>query len=89
MNVGGNAQHLKDVMKKENLTWRSFADLGDAGQGAIAARWNLTSTPTLYVLDARGVIRHKWPGSPGHAAIDSALEQLIREAEAAGRDTQK
>ena len=34
MNVGGNAKNLKDVVKKENLTWRSFADLGDAGQGA-------------------------------------------------------
>ena len=80
MNVGGNAQHLKDVIQNENLTWRSFADLGDAGQGAIAARWNLTNTPTLYVLDARGVIRYKWPGSPGHAAIDSALGTLIKEA---------
>ena len=80
MNVGGNAQHLKDVMKKEDLTWRSFADVGDVGQGAIAAGWNLTNTPTLYVLDARGVIRYKWPGSPGHGAIDSALDELIEEA---------
>ena len=80
MNVGGNGKNLKAVMKKEGLTWRSFADLGDAGQGAIAARWNLTNTPTLYVLDARGVIRSKWPGSPGHAAIDSVLDALIKEA---------
>ena len=80
MNVGGNAKHLMDVMKKEGLTWRSFADVGDAGQGAIAARWHLTNTPTLYVLDARGVIRYKWPGSPGHEAIDSALDKLIQEA---------
>ena len=81
VNVGGNAKNLKAVMKKENVTWRTFADPGNAGQGAIAARWNLTSTPTLYVLDARGVIRYKWPGSPGHAAIDSALGTLIKEAE--------
>ena len=80
MNVGGYAQHLKDVMKNEDLTWRSFADLGDAGQGAIAARWNLTNTPTLYVLDARGVIRYKWPGLPGHETIDSALDKLLEEA---------
>ncbi len=66
-------------MKKENLTWRSFADVGDAGQGAIAARWNLTNTPTLYVLDAWGVIRYKWPGTPGLEAIDSALNKLIDE----------
>jgi hypothetical protein len=82
VNVGGNARNLKDVVKKENLTWRSFADLGDAGQGPIAARWNLTNTPTLYVLDARGVIRYKWVGGPGEQAIDAALEKLMKEFEA-------
>ena len=81
MNVGGNAKNLKDVVKKENLNWRSFADLGNAGQGAIAARWNLTSTPTLYVLDARRFIRYKWPGCPRHESIDAALDKLIKEVE--------
>jgi hypothetical protein len=89
VNVGGNAKNLKDVLKKENLTWRSFADLGDAGQGAIAARWNLTSTPTLYVLDSRGVIRYKWPGGPGHDALDSALDKLIKETEAGNENPPK
>jgi hypothetical protein len=68
-------------MKKENVTWRTFADPGNAGQGAIAARWNLTSTPTLYILDARGVIRYKWPGGPGREAIDAALDKLMKEVE--------
>ena len=82
VNVGGNAKHLKDVVKKENLTWRSFADQGTAGQGPIAARWNLTNTPTLYVLDPRGVIRYKWVGGPGEKAIDAALGKLMKEVEA-------
>jgi peroxiredoxin len=69
------------VVKKENLTWRSFADPGDAGQGPIADRWNLTNTPTLYVLDPRGVIRYKWVGGPGEKAIDAALDKLIKETE--------
>jgi hypothetical protein len=72
-------------MTKENVTWRTFADLGDASQGAIATRWNLTNTPTLYVLDARGIIRHKWVGGPGAKAIDDALEKLIEEAEGRGK----
>ena len=72
-------------MTKENVTWRTFADLGDASQGAIATRWNLTNTPMLYVLDPKGVIRYKWVGGPGHEAIDAALETLIREAEAPRR----
>jgi hypothetical protein len=69
------------VVKKEKLTWRSFADLGDAGQGAIAARWNLTITPTFYILDGSGVIRHKWPGGAGPEAIDAALDKLIKEVD--------
>jgi hypothetical protein len=61
---------------KEKLTWRSFADSGD-----IAARWNLSATPTLYLLDPKGMIRYKWVGSPGHEAIDAAVDELLREAE--------
>jgi hypothetical protein len=69
-------------MVKEKLTWRSFADPGALGQGAITAKWNLPGTPTFYVLDPKGVIRHKWVGSPGAEVIDRALEKLIKEAEA-------
>jgi hypothetical protein len=89
VNVGGNAKNLKAVVKKENLTWRSFADQGDAGQGPIAAQWNLTSTPTLYALDPRGVIRYKWVGGPGEKAIDAALNELINEAQGSRKDTVK
>jgi hypothetical protein len=72
-------------MEKERLNWRSFADTGALGQGAIAARWNLASTPTLYVFDHHGVIRHKWLGSPGEKALDTALENLIKAAEGLDR----
>ena len=66
-------------MDKEKLTWRSFADLGPFGQGAIASKWNLFSTPTYYVIDHKGLIRYKWAGSPGAKVIDAALEKLIQE----------
>jgi hypothetical protein len=66
-------------MEKEKLSWRSFAD-----QGAIVSKWKLSGTPTFYVLDAKGVIRHKWVGSPGEKAIDAALEKLIQETERNG-----
>ena len=69
-------KNLKERMDKEKMNWRSFAH-----QDAINAKWN-PSTPSYYVLDPRGVIRHKWVGAPGEKAIDSALEKLIHEAEA-------
>jgi len=82
VNVNGyNAKKLKEAMDKEKLTWRSFADPGALGQGAIAAKWNLSGTPTFYVIDHQGVILHKWVGSPGDKAIDAALEKVIQEAE--------
>jgi hypothetical protein len=83
VNVSENsAANLKKVMDKEKLNWRSFIDArGKGGLGAIATKWNLRGTPTLYVLDHKGVIRHKWIGSPGEKAIDDALDRLIKEAE--------
>ena len=72
--VGGEVAHLA-------LQLREVADVGDAGQGAIAARWNLTSTPTFYILDARGVIRSKWPAGASPEVIDTALDKLIKEVE--------
>jgi peroxiredoxin len=67
---------LKEVMEKENLNWRSFAD-----DGAIIRKWNSPATPAFYILDHNGVIRHKWIGHPGEESIDAALEKLIQEAE--------
>lgn len=62
-------------MDKEKLTWRSFAD----DRRTLCETWNVAGTPTLFVLDANGVIRHKWFGSPGDKVLDAALERLIKE----------
>ena len=70
---------LKAVMEKEKLNWRSFA----AGRN-IAGKWSARGTPTYYVIDHKGVIRHKWIGYPGTRPIDVGLENLIKEAEGSG-----
>jgi len=67
-------QELKEVMEKENLHWRSFAD-----DGSIGRQWNSPPTPAFYVLDHQGVIRHKWIGHPGEEVIDAAVERLLDE----------
>ena len=83
---GYGAKKLKEVMDKEKLNWRSFADTSDGeGLGVISSAWNLQGTPTLFVLDHKGVIRYRWLGSPGEAAIDRALDKLLKEAEAEGK----
>ena len=82
VHIGGlNVKQLKEVTDKQKITWRSFVDAGNAGAGPIATKWNLGATPTLYVIDHKGVIRHKWAGAPGEKVIDAALEKLIKVAE--------
>ena len=80
---GYSAEKLKEVMDKEKLNWRSFAEKrGDeGGGGAISETFNLQGTPTLFVLDHKGVIRYRWLGSPGEARIDEAIDRLVKEAE--------
>jgi hypothetical protein len=81
---GYKPEKLKEVMDQEKLNWRSFADSGEGAPRSISAAWNLVGTPTLYVFDHKGVIRHKWLGSPGEKVIDEALDKLIKEAQKDG-----
>jgi hypothetical protein len=82
--LGINSDPSKEVLKKviadEKMTWRSWWDGGNTS-GPIASKWNVRGWPTLYVLDHKGVIRHKWLGSPGEETLDAALEKLVKAAE--------
>jgi peroxiredoxin len=81
-----NTKALKELADKENLTWRSFSDPPtSAGLGAIAKKWNLAGTPTIYLIDHKGVIRHKWLGGARVQVIDNAVEELMRAVEAGGK----
>ena len=71
---------LKEIMDREKMPWRSFAD-----RGTINAQWNQPATPMYYVLDHQGTIRHKWVGAVGEKAMDAALEKLIQEVERLGK----
>ena len=66
---------LREVLKKENITWRSWWDGGDTN-GPIARAWNVSGWPSIYVLDHKGVIRFK---NVRGEAMDKAVEQLVEE----------
>jgi hypothetical protein len=74
---------LRKAMVSEKITWRSFWDGGSTG-GPIATRWNVHSWPTIYVLDAKGVIRAK---NLRDDALANKVKELLAEmkpAKAAG-----
>jgi peroxiredoxin len=77
---------LREVLKKENITWRSWWDGGDTS-GPIARAWNVSGWPTIYVLDHKGVIRHKHVrGEAMDKAVEQLLEQLEKEQPAASAE---
>ena len=79
---------LKEVMDKEHLNFRSFTDTAAGeGLGAIGSAWNLFGTPTVFVLDHKGVIRYRQIGPPDKETVDEVLNNLIKEAE--GDDKKK
>ena len=67
---------LRQAMKKENITWRSWWD-GGSTDGPIAKAWNVKGWPTIYVLDHKGVIRYRdVRGKQLDAAVDALLKEL-------------
>ena len=39
--------------------------------------------PTIYLIDAQGVIRGSWVGNPGDDLLDERIEALVEKAERA------
>ena len=77
-----DTQKLKEVMDKEQLNFRSFTDTATGnGMGVIGSAWNLFGTPTVFVIDHKGVIRYRQIGIPDRKAIDAAVNKLVKEAE--------
>ena len=67
---------LKDVLEKERITWPSWQN--GSGDERISAKWNIQGRPTIYVLDAEGVIRYKGVRGEG---MDKAVDTLLAELE--------
>jgi thiol-disulfide isomerase/thioredoxin len=68
----------KRIMKKEGYTWRCWADGGM--EGPLARKWNIGHWPTVFVLDAKGVIRYKeLRDEPLSKAVDTLLAEGAKE----------
>ena len=80
VNSDQDREGLKKVLADEHITWRSFWN-GGSTEGGIAGQWNVNSWPTIYVMDAKGVIRFK---NVRGEELEKALETLLAEANAAG-----
>ncbi len=76
VNSDRDLEKLASVREKENISWRSFWNGPKGTQGPISAAWNVSGWPTIYVIDAKGIIRFK---NVRGEAMDNAVDKLLGE----------
>lgn len=68
-------EKLIEYVKKEELPWPNIYD-GDTGM--LNRQWNIEYLPSIFLIDANGVIRYV---DVRGAELERAVEKLVREAE--------
>lgn len=80
--IGVNADddHAKAVRigSEKGVTWRSFRDKQEAGK-VISNDWKALF-PTVYLIDHKGIVRHRYSGSPNPDLIQQSIEKLLTTA---------
>lgn len=70
---------LTSFIEKEPMPW---AHWWAGPESAVLKTFRIKAFPTMYLIDAKGVVRKKWVGSPGNDVLDKAVEDLVKEATA-------
>ncbi len=75
INSDSDREELKKTLVDEQITWRSWWDNGNIN-GPIQTKWQVSVRPTIYVLDAAGVVRFK---DVKDRDLDKAVDTLLGE----------
>ena len=74
ISVDENKKELDEFLEKESMPW---AHWWDGAEAPLVKQWNVRFFPTIYVIDAKGVIRHK---NIRGEELEKAVEKLVAEA---------
>ena len=75
LGVNSDTREAYDAeVESMGVTWRSFME--GSTTGPIPTKWNVSGWPTIYVLDAKGVIRYK---GVRNEAMGEAVMTLLEE----------
>lgn len=91
VNGDSNKDKLRELVKREHITWRSWFDGGGNANtpGPIARQFNVHGWPTIYLIDHDGVIRHKLLGDPASKRFNAAIDGLVEAALLKGIEKQE
>ena len=74
ISVDEEKKELEDFLAKESMPWTHWWEGADA---AVVKQWNIRFFPTIYVIDAKGVIRYKHIRGD---ELERAVDKLVAEA---------
>src|ERR1700733_11269382 len=74
INSDGDADTVKKILKDRELTWRQAID--GSTSGPLATKWNIHGWPSIFVVDAKGVIRYR---DVRGEDMDKAVDELLAE----------
>ena len=71
------------AVEHEKMTWPSFWNGKGGPNGPISSAWNVSGWPTVYVIDANGIIRFKDEGysKPTSNMLNGCVDELMKELE--------
>jgi hypothetical protein len=67
---------IRAVASKLGLNWRSW--WADGPEGPIPQAWQVTSWPTIFVIDAQGVLRYRLGSAEN---LEPIVEGLLHEVQ--------
>ena len=83
VNGDGILPDARRAVAHEKMTWPSFWNGKDGSRGPISSAWNVSGWPTVYVIDADGIIRFKFEGygPPVNNELNGSVDELMKELE--------
>jgi peroxiredoxin len=77
VNTDPERETLRKSIREGEITWRCWWDGGR--DGPISSRWNILFYPTVFVIDAKGIIRDVGPsGKDINQTVDRLLEKTTK-----------
>jgi len=73
ISVDEDKKELQEFLDKEAMPWTHW---WDGAEAPMVKQWNVRFFPTIYVIDAKGVIRHK---NIRGEELEKAVEKLVAE----------
>jgi hypothetical protein len=74
INSDGDRSVVQNILKDNEITWRNAID--GSTSGPLATAWNVHGWPTIYVIDAKGIIRAR---NLRDKDLESKVDELLAE----------